>query len=138
MPQTPETITLSTFSMTGLALYGYKLAKVLFLHYFWQQFYLGAKDNQKACIQSTIVILTLLRLHHMKKKTQACGASHPQTPNYIRRPQVFFRCFQGNRKHTKWYKRYKNMLENIIFIYVNLFLKFCWQSCIYSGPLSFI
>ena len=69
MPQTPETITLSTFSMTGLALYGYKLAKVPFLHYFWQQFYLGAKDNQKACIQSTIVILTLLRLHHMKKNT---------------------------------------------------------------------
>lgn len=94
MPQTPETITLSTFSMTGLALYGYKLAKVPFLHYFWQQFYLGAKDNQKACIQSTIVILTLLRLHHMKKNTGMWCFTPPNTKLY-QKTSGFLQMFSG-------------------------------------------
>ena len=115
MPQTPETITLSTFSMTGLALYGYKLAKVPFLHYFWQQFYLGAKDNQKACIQSTIVILTLLRLHHMKKNRHVVlhSPKHQIISEDLRFSSDVFREIESIQNGTKGTK----ICLKILFIY---------------------
>ena len=116
-------------------LYRYKLSEVSFSHYFRQQFYFRTKDNQKECVQSTRVILTLLRLHHMKK-AQVCGASHPQTPKYFRKPQVF-RCFQGKQKENKMVQKVQKYASKYLYLLESFFkillaiLYLFWTSILY-------